>query len=353
MREPNAVDKYLRVNPHTKMFEPVWLYRDILPYALGPDQNKVNANATIAITSTDPVTIPFKLPHSSLSMDNALGNPLQIDQITFDDNDATAAAAAVTVFIADQGEQRQYMNFPCHIRTIAASGQLSARLSEDLFLPTRHQLLVTFQKTTGATNQHLFFKFHGKIYYTWSSNLQSHPADRAEMVGLVNKWLERRKYVNPYWMTTNNGAVVIPANQTVEVHAQVGDEGHFEATHLLRAFTSGVATTSPFEVSILNQQTRQALMNGAIHSYMIGDAFNPQPFPCSFIVPAGQILRFKIKDLSGSSNTVYLTLRGRKWRCPITDIETIKRQYGVGIVDGLPSAFKQPSRQAEMAGVNE
>lgn len=347
MREENAVDRYFRVDAKTKILQPTWMYRDVLPYSLGPDGSRVNNNTSIPITSADPVTIPFKLPHSSLSMDNQVGNPLEIEQITFDEQDSGGATSDLLVFIADQGDQRQYMNFPIHIRTLAGSGQLSARLAENLFLPTRHQLLVTFQKTTGAANQHIFFYFHGKIYDTWSTSLQKYPNDHAAMVGLINQWLERRKFVTPYWLTTPNGPVTVQGNQSVEVETSVGDEGHFESTHILRAFTGGSSTSSPFEVTITNPQTRQAIMNGAIHSYMIGDAYNPQPFPCSLVTPAGQLLRFRITNLGTSAITIYLTFRGRKWRCPIVDIDSMKKKYGM-VVEGTPQPFR---RAEEMRGV--
>ena len=149
------------------------------------------------------------------------------------------------------------------------------------------------------------------------------------MILLINKYLERRKYVFPYWMTTEGGAVTVPANQTVSVDSIVGDEGHFEATHLLRAFYQGSSTAKPFEISITNPQTRQAYMNGTIHSYMIGDAFNPQPLPAKMMLPAGQIVRFTIKDLSGSENKVYLTLRGLKIRAEFKSIDEVNQELGI------------------------
>ena len=329
MREPNAVDKFVRINPQTRLFEPDWMWRDVLPFALGPDPGRYSSGAIVLAAGAQAV-VPYKLPHSSGGYDERVGTPLQINEIVATSSNGINTSNFM-VFVTDPGDQRQYMNYPIHVRTFAGSGQLAARLTEDLFLPTRHQLNVTFQNISAGETAQLYLM--GKMYDTFSSNLQSHPTDHQAMIALVNKHLERRKYVTPYWLTPppSQGAfgVTVPANQTVEVEALVGDEGHFECTHILRAFTGGNQATSPFELELINPQTRQAIMNGRIHSMFIGDAFNPQPFPAPFIIPAGQLLRFKITDLSGSTNTVYLALRGMKIRAPFKSRDDVDREFGI------------------------
>lgn len=353
MREVNAVDKYIRINPRTRLFEPNWMYRDILPYALGPDPSRY-ANGVISVGATVPVTVPYKLPHSSLGYDDQVGTPLQINQIVFT-NSGNPTAHNMLVSLADMGDQRQYMNYPIHSETFAGSGQLSARLTEDLFLPTRHQLLLTLLGDgTLDIPASVQFYFWGKYYDTFSSNLQTYPEDHAAMIKLINQKLERRKYVTPYWLTTppstgRYAGVLVPANQTIEIDALVGDEGHFECSHILRNFgnTDGVPTVAPFELELINPQTRQSIMNGRIHSQFIGNAYNPQPFPAPFIIPAGQLLRFKITDLSGADNTVYLTLRGMKIRAPFKSRAEVDKEFGV--VNHTPQP-KIRSMAAEMRG---
>ncbi len=347
MFEPNAVDKYIRINPQTKFIEPNWMWRDVLPFSLGPDASRFSSGV-VALNSASPVVVPYKLPHSSLGFDDAVGSPLQINEIvqTCSADGATQNNPQFTVMITDQGDQRQYMNYPVHVDTLAGVGPLAARLTEDLFLPTRHQLMVTFQRTINtAVNAQLYFL--GKYFDTWSSNLQGHKQDHADIIRAVNRALERRKYVTPYWLTTENGVVTVPANQTVEVDTLIGDEGHFECTHILRKFTGGVATNSPFELEIINPQTKQSIMNGRIHSYMIGNGQNPQPFPAPFILPAGQVLRFRITDLSGSTNSVYLTLRGMRIRAPFKSRHDVEKEFGMQ----KKPAQASNDRHTEMAGV--
>ncbi len=326
MREVNAVDKYMRINPDSGMIEPNWMHRDILPYSLGPTPALFSSGA-ITLAASGTVVAPYKLPHSSLGFDDGVGTPLQINQIV--QTGATQATPLFTVFMADMGDQRQYMNYPIHADTFAGSGQLSARLTEDLFLPTRHQLMLTFTSLNTEAPQNVQLYLLGKLFDTFSSNMQTYPQDKANMMALINRALERRKYVTPYWLTTEGGVVNVPANQTVEIDTMVGDEGHFECTHILRKI-NGSDTNNPFELEIINPQTRQSFMNGRIHSQMIGNALNPQPFPAPFIAPAGQLIRFRITDLSGSANSVYLTLRGMKIRAPFKSRADVEREFGLG-----------------------
>ncbi len=215
------------------------------------------------------------------------------------------------------------MNQPIHIRCFAGTAQLSAGLSEPLFLPTRHTLQATFNKLTGgAVDMRMFFL--GQIHYTWATALMHYPLDKAIMMARVNKFLERRKYVYPFWLTSET-PVVCAANQTVEVDALIGDDGHFEATHIVK-----VATSEQFEFEMFNPLTKQTYMNGSIEANgAIGDAKNPQELPAPILVPAGQRLRFRFKDLSGSQNTIALVLRGRKLRSKMTEWDQIKNDLEI------------------------
>ena len=330
MREPNSVDKFIRFNPQTKFFEPVWYRRDILPFWFYPDEQFINGDIVINAAGTPTPPVVYKLPHASLDMDSGLGNPLKISQMVFEDSTDTTTLANWTVMMEDMGDKLKYMNAPIHIRTFAGGAKVSAVglemlpafLFEPLFLPTRHNLIFTFNKIAGgAVNVRLFPV--GEMFYTWSPKLQQHPLDYKIMVDLINKHLLRRTFTQPFWLTTENGGVFVPANQLIEADALIGDDGHFESSHIL------AVSTGPFEVEFFNPQTRQTMSNGFIHSAMIGDAFNPQPFAAAWVIPSGQTTRFRIRDLSGKDNMVWLTLRGRKIRGEFKTISQVAKELGI------------------------
>ena len=331
MREPNAVDSFIRFNAQTKFFEPVWFRRDILPFWFYPDEQFVHGAITINAAGATTPPVVYKLPHASLDLDSGLGNPLKISQMVFEDSTDGTSLANWTIMMEDLGDKIKFMNAPIHIRTFAGGVQLNASgvpemlpalLFEPMFLPTRHNLIFTFNKIAGgAVNVRLFPV--GEIFYTWSPKLQQYPLDYRIMTELVNKHLERRKYVQPFWLTTENGGVSVPANQMVEADALIGDDGHFEASHIL-AVSDGA-----FEVEFFNPQTRQTMSNGTIHSAMIGDAFNPQPFSAAWVIPSGQTIRFRIRDLSGANNKVWITLRGRKLRGQFKTVSQVAKELGI------------------------
>lgn len=327
MREPNAVDNFLRVNK-AGYLEPVWWRREVLPFMLYPDLLGNNA-ITIPANTAAPNTVSYKLPHASISMDAALGNPLLINMVTCGQGHATPE---FTVQLFDMGDQTQFMNAPIHIRTFAGNGQLAARLTEPLFLPTRHNLLATFSATPlgGADTARMFLG--GQLYCTWATDLQKYPSDWIEMQKHVNYWLERRKFIFPFWLTTDAGGFVIPlSGQTVDFNMSVGSDGHFESSHILASLDNTDDSLRDFTVQFFNPQTRQAIMNGSVHGTMLGSALYPQAFPAKMLVPAGQYITVRVTAGANSAGkTIYLTLRGRKLRAPITTAAKAKSQIASG-----------------------
>lgn len=334
MSEQSLVDKFIRFNPVTKFWEPAWFRREIVPFWLYPDEQYVTGAITINAAGTPTPAVNYKLPHASIDLDAGLGNPLKIEQFVFEDSTDTTTLAAWTVMIEDMGEKVRYMNAPIHVRTLAGGVQTSgggtirrmlpAYLFEPLFLPSRHSLMLTFNKLTGGATNVRFFPVGG-MFYTWAPTLQKYPLDYRIMVELVNKHLERRKYIKPFYLTTEGGGVTVNANQLAEFDMLIGDDGHFESSHIMSV------STGDYELQFFNPQTRQTMSNGWIHSKMLGDAFNPQPFPASWVIPSGQTVRVRIRDLSGSTNNVYMTLRGRKINAPFRNIAEVARELGIPV----------------------
>jgi hypothetical protein len=319
--DPHAISTFIRRNAQTRLYEPNMNHAETMPYGLQVDQAYGNSGI-VTVNAAGSATPPvfFKLPHASVGgADRGLGNPLKIEKIVFTDNTDGTDASAVTVMIRDMGDGRQFMNRPVHIRTLMGTAKLSARTWEPLFLPMMHGLQMQFDKITGASVE-LRPVLHGPIYYCWSQELARNPQARDQMHALVQKWLRRRKGAYPFWLTTET-AIVMGANKTVEADMLIGDDGSFEGSHFC------YVSTGDFQMSVFNPLTKQTIMNGTIRaSGALGDARYPQELPAPWLVPQGERLRARFTDLSGSSNTVYYTVRGRKVLGPLTEIEKVAKQ---------------------------
>jgi len=82
-----------------------------------------------------------------------VGNPLRINRLC-SMTTCHGRKRGFTIMMNDMGDERQYMNFRCiarpsrHRPAFRASG-------EDLLLPTRHQLNLTFNKIAGYANKNV------------------------------------------------------------------------------------------------------------------------------------------------------------------------------------------------------
>lgn len=320
----NLVDDFIRVNPQTKMFEPVLWKKSIVPYWLLWDQ-QFNSGA-ITVPATGQVTTQYKTERSSIGdMGSGLGTPFRVRSLVFEDSSAlTTANSAFTVSLTDIGDKTQFMNAPIHIQNFAGTAQLAAGLSEPLFLPSQHVLQAAFAGLGGGTNPVMRLWLFGQTYYPWDPQLLLWPEDRQTMITLISKLLMRRNYIFPFWLTTPIVAT-IPANGIFEIDVDIGDDGHFEATHLI-----GVATSNSYVMNILDPDTKRSLSNGQLNgAAAVGTAQNPQRLAVPWLFPAGKRLRFQFTDLSGSTNIVHACLRGQRIRAPLKNLNEVKRDTAI------------------------
>lgn len=315
----SKIDDYIRINPQTGLYEPIYWKRAMLPYKLTFDPQYVPTGLLTVAASGDTTAI-FKQPHTSTGLDGGFGSPLLITQTTFEDSTDSTASALFTISLKDLGDMTQFMNQPIHILNFAGTAQLAAKMPEPLFLPSKHALQAKYAKTSGiATTMRHFFD--GKLFMPFNTDLIGYPEDKRAMLTLLSKLTERRRHIFPFWLTTDL-PVVVPANGTLEVETAVGDDGHFEATHII------ATSTGEFTVNILNPETKQAFTNGQLSSAAgIGTAQNPQKLATSWLIPAGKKLRFQFTDTSGSSNTIHICLRGRRFRANLLSGDDVSKLF--------------------------
>ena len=313
------IDKYIEWDPAMRIYKPIFWRRNLLPYQLGFTENDVPFGAPFTIPAAGANAPPVHClqQYSSVEgLDGNLGNPLAIQNLVFEDSTDGTANADFAVRIKEMGEVREFMNREVHVRTIFGTAQQPAMLREPYFFVSQHALQFNFRKIAGgATN--IRIALNGAQYYPWDPTFMLKPQDKQEIVSRIEAWLHRRRYVSPYWLTTDT-EVNLGANATGNFQAKVGDDGHFEM------FGLTAVATGNFSLSISEVKTKQTIMNGAITQVNgIGNARFPNIFFRSYLVPAGYRLNCEITDLSGAPNAVWLTMFGRKLFVPFRRLEEV------------------------------
>ncbi len=312
-----AVEKFFRFNKSTRRLEVQMWRKEMLPSFLFLSQSDVPTGLyTIPAAGTVPPLACFKQPYASMNgADAGVGLPFEARSLIFEDSTQGTANANYKVTLSMLGDTRLLMNRPIHIRNLFGTAQLPALLREPLFIPSQAQLQFapSGQLLTSTLRPYL----SGLQYYTWAPAFREFPEEKDRMVKLVKKWMERRKYVWPFWLTTNED-VVLTANQTASFDANIGDEGHFEI------FTAVAVSTGEFSIQVTEVQSGQNLMNGQVtQTAGLGTAQYPMIFPTQYMVPAGLRLRLTLTNLTGSENTVNLAFVGRKIYAPFKDVDAV------------------------------
>ncbi len=310
------VDKFFHWDPQAQRFSPQWWRADMQPAWLYFDQPAVTPYPiNAAPAQTPPGT--FRVYYSSnQGADNWLGNPLEIRNLLFADSTDLTPNANWSVQLKQIGQTRELCNFPVHVRTMFGTAQFPAVLKEPLFMASQDILQCNLQKLGGgATNVRLYLG--GCEYYTWSPDLLSFPEARQHVHERVRKWMNRSRYIHPYWVTTDTPVVLAP-NGITTVTIRPGESSQFEA------FTMAVVSTGNFGLEMKEVKTGTSLMNGQItQTNALGNALLPTILPCKYLVPGGNYFSLRFEDLSGAPNTIYLTIAGRKIYAPIKEVREV------------------------------
>lgn len=310
------VDKFFHWDPQMQRFSPQWWRADMQPAWLYFDQPAADPFAINAAPGQTPAG-SFRVHYSSnQGADNWLGNPIEIRNLLFEDSTDGTAAANFTVQLKQIGQTRDLTNFPIHVRTMFGTAQFPALLREPIFLPSQDVLQCNVQKIAGgATSVRLYMG--GCEYYTWSSDLLSFPEARQHFQERVRKWMNRSRYVHPYWVTTDV-PITLLANGIGNFIIRPGESSQFEA------FTMAVISTGNFGLEMKEVKTGTSLINGQItQTNALGNALLPTILPCKYLVPGGNYFSIRVEDLSGAPNTIYLTISGRKIYAPIKNVKEV------------------------------
>lgn len=318
------VDKFFHWDEQMQRFSPQWWRADLQPFwlyfsaLLGANPKVINAAP--ASTPSGSYIVPYT---SNQGADNWLGNPMEVRTLLFEDSTDGTPAANWVVRLKQVGENRDLMNAPVHIRTLASDAQFPTVLREPLFLPSQSSIECQMQKISGgATTARLYLA--GCQYYSWSPDLLAFPQAREHVHERIRKLMTRRLSVHPYWLTVENGPIALAPNATGLSLIRPGEGSQFEA------FTFNCVSTGNFECEIKEVRSGQTLMNGLItRNNSFGDYQFPTILPCKYLIPGGNYLSLRFTDLSGAPNIIWFTIAGRKIYAPIKSIDGARRDLDV------------------------
>lgn len=302
--------------------------RDVLPVKLAFDTVLPNNSYPITISASGTPTPPklFKQP-LNLAQNSRLvdiGNPFMWQSGSFEDSTDGTASSNFSIFMKNNGTGRALMNFPIHIRTVMGTAQLPTILREPYYFTPNDQLAVYLNKISGSTSTARFY-MNGTQYCAYSTSLLGRGNKAAEDVfKRIRQWRERSKYVMPYWQSPNflntdgSGSTTLSGNTTANFDSIIPEDSHFEA------FTIMAVSTGNFGLQIAEVKTKRLLMNGQItKTNAIGTNTYPTILPVPYLIPAGYRLRYTLTDLSGSTNTIWICMHGRRIYAPLRDVKEV------------------------------
>ena len=319
------IDKFVRWSQQANQYLPVLWRREVLPSWLTFVQGTTLPVHLAAAGSQNPL-LTITQPYSSVEgADQNLGTPFECRSLVFQDSTVGTLNANFTVMMKEVGETRNFMNQPVHIRTMFGTGQQPALLREPYMFLSQHNISIAPVNQGIATTMRMFLC--GAQYYPWGPELLRYKEDKIKLTTLLQKWLNRRQYVSPYWLTTDTPVALTQAQATaktpVNFTAKIGDDGHFEA------FGHSVVSTGPFLLTISEVKTKQTLVNGQMTQInSMGDARFPTIYPTPYLIPAGYKLNFQITNLDTTDavNYIWITLFGRLIYSPFTKVaETLQK----------------------------
>lgn len=338
MSNLRRVNDYILWDEGQRRFLPVYWRREILPKWLMFDTSDVIGPYTLTAAPVPSPPVGFKQPYWSVEgLDANMGTPFEVRSLVFADSSATGTAAAdFTVRMKDQGSVREFMNRPVHIRTLAGVAQTPALLREPYFFQSQQNISCFFSMIGAPPQAVVRMYLIGAEYFPWSPEFIKRGVAKKTISRVIHRWMERKKYVCPYWLTTDE-PTVLTANQTADFFLKVGDDGHFQA------FTISAVSTGNFAWELSEAKTHQTISNGlATQTNALGNANFPTLLPTEYTLWSGYRLRLRLRDLTGAPNTIWFTIAGRKVYAPKRDVQDVLRQTAVPTPADTPTQIVPP-----------
>lgn len=216
-----------------------------------------------------------------------------------------------TYRIKDNRKQMYLSNTFIHNIAGTGSGVFPLIMPEPRFFPGASQISIEFNNLRN-TAINIWFSLVGKNYYTRELENLTNVADFTALSSPEKNFMvaQQKMYIEPYMFTLDNGALTLsPSGTATQQAINMRQEADFE----IFAYTA--YSTAPFSFIIRESNSGRFLMNNPVNSLGgLGDGEHPLLLPEPYWVDSNSQLLIDFTNLSSvESNTIYLTLLGRRW----------------------------------------
>lgn len=257
---------------------------DVKPFWLVPD------NAALNPTDPEEITIPASGASAGIPMRSLEEGGYEFGLMSAQRTDE----CLVNIF--DEYLRRPLTGRPCHVDTIFGNGSFPFILPETIFLERRQTLVIQATDLSGNPNT-IRPVLGGQRINPERSNSQ-------ELRDEIEDRRARRIYIAPF-LSPLDEDVALTASQERDFYYTQEGVSNFEVKKL--TFTS----TGAFKFRVIDETGRRLTENWLHSSAVLGTAQNPYILFTPWVIRAGGKVQFTFRDLSGLSNTIYLTLSGR------------------------------------------
>jgi hypothetical protein len=238
-------------------------------------------------------------PSTVIAMSVAGSGPLEISQLA-----CKRTGACLAQLIVEDGQtQRVLMNVQQHIDNIFGDGGRPYFLPETLIIDELRSLNAAFLDISGSANA-VWPAAHAARYM----QIQDDPR-----LVMMRRRMEARQYLSlPYFYGFDNTFKTLTGSGTGTEIITIANDHHFEI-HTIQC-----QSTDAFKLNIVDVAAAESIISGPsgvdyqiINDLICGNAQYPFKLHEPRMIFAGQKLVVSMTELSGSSNTIYLTLGGR------------------------------------------
>lgn len=288
------------VDPKTKQvvaeeYLPNPMCEYIKPYVLVP------RNADLIPTAPEAILVPANGQSADVTLALVDEGMFEGAYFTarFEDSEGASVADPDLLFeLIDNQRKVSLTGRPCHVQTVIGNGQRPWVLPESLPVDKNQPLIVRFWNLS-QSDVYVKFQIHGKRMYT--EQIRDDRLDR-----YVARRRNRNKHMSLYMCPLDTDPSITGGATNADYYLTNDANIYFE----VRKIT--YRSTGVFKFQVIDEKSN-GMQSGWVHIVgAAGIAQYPFIYYTPWVIQPGGKVTFRINELTGQTNKLYLTLSGRQ-----------------------------------------